>query len=180
MSRNKTPNTVPPRSLTAEQATKIRARIATYSTSDPTKPVNGAPCWLWTRATSYGYGLTSVDGRLIGAHRAAWMAYVGPIPDDPATGRTMQIDHVCGRGADGCVQPAHMEMVTQTENLRRQREARTACGNGHPYVDGSYWTAVGSHGYMTRRCRACQAAASRRYKARLRAEALARKATPAE
>lgn len=75
------------------------------------------PCWVWQWAkTPKGYG-TIAFGREDGvqrwqpAHRYFYEQHVGPIPDG------YQIDHLC-RFHD-CVNPAHLEVVTQAENIRR-------------------------------------------------------------
>ena len=39
-------------------------------------------CWLWTGGgNTNGYGATIAGGQVMGAHRMAWMAAHGPIPD---------------------------------------------------------------------------------------------------
>ena len=69
-------------------------------------------CWLWTRALQpAGYGRISVNGRLIYTHRAAYEAFVGPIPEG------MDIDHLCR--VRSCCNPDHLEPVTRRENLLR-------------------------------------------------------------
>jgi len=87
-------------------------------------------CWNWTASKLWnGYGqwnlpraLTS-GVRLRRAHRLAYELEVGPIPDG------MVLDHLCNNRA--CVNPSHLEVVTQAENLRRAGERRTHCRNGH-------------------------------------------------
>jgi hypothetical protein len=66
------------------------------------------PCWIWQGATvGTGYGWW----RRRYAHRVAYEAAHGPIP------KGMQIDHLCG--VKTCINPDHLEAVTQGENLRR-------------------------------------------------------------
>lgn len=49
-------------------------------------------CWLWTAATTDGYGSFWLAGRQQAAHRVAYEMFVGLIPDG------MTIDHVQERG----------------------------------------------------------------------------------
>lgn len=83
-------------------------------------------CWTWTASIgSHGYGQLHVDGAPRLAHRLSYEHFIGPIAAD------MVIDHLCRNTA--CVNPVHLEVVDQRENLRRQAEARTRCSNGHPF-----------------------------------------------
>lgn len=56
------------------------------------------------------------------AHRTAYRLYVGEIPAG------LDIDHLCR--TTWCVNPAHLEPVTRSENLRR---AYPACRRGHEF-----------------------------------------------
>jgi hypothetical protein len=58
-------------------------------------------------------------------HRVSYEAFVGPIPDG------FVIDHLCRNRR--CVNPAHLEAVTQAENARRRGWKRTICLRGHPF-----------------------------------------------
>ncbi len=75
-------------------------------------------CWRWTahldRKT--GYGRLLVDGGMVGAHRIAYQLLVGPIPEG------LDLDHLCRNKA--CVNPDHLEPVTQQENIRRGKSAK--------------------------------------------------------
>jgi hypothetical protein len=61
------------------------------------------------------------------AHIAAWVAANGPVPDG------MVIDHLCARR--NCRALHHLEVVTQSENLKRRswryKVARKTCPKGH-------------------------------------------------
>lgn len=81
-------------------------------------------CWLWLGADqSNGYGHFSVGRRTVLAHRWAYERFVGPIPSG------LHIDHLCR--VRTCVNPAHLEAVTLTENNRRSKPIRRHCPHGH-------------------------------------------------
>jgi hypothetical protein len=77
-------------------------------------------CWMWRGAISTGgYGRIGGEGAyLLQAHRVAYELFVGPIPDG------LHIDHLCRVRA--CVNPEHLEAVTQAENNLRSWAARKA------------------------------------------------------
>lgn len=72
-------------------------------------------CWTWTGALTEGYGRIKWGGRLDMAHRVVYAILVGPVPDG------LQLDHLCRNRA--CVNPAHLEPVTQAVNMQRAAEA---------------------------------------------------------
>lgn len=81
------------------------------------KRVRKRRCWKWTGAiTETGYGVLQVNGRKTYAHRFVYERLIGRIPVG------LVIDHLCR--VRSCVNPAHMEPVTNEENLRRGVEAR--------------------------------------------------------
>lgn len=91
-------------------------------------------CWLWTGATAgEGYGRIRTRARYSApAHRLAYEWLVGPI------GPGLEPDHLCR--VVRCVNPAHIELVTPSENVRRgtspaaDRARRTHCPQGHEYT----------------------------------------------
>lgn len=67
-------------------------------------------CWLWTAATNAdGYGLFAVHRASKLAHRVAYEATKGPIPDGAL------LRHRCDTPA--CVNPAHLEPGTDLDNM---------------------------------------------------------------
>lgn len=118
-------------------------------------------CWLWQCAYDKdGYALAVLDGKTYRAHRLAYRAWVGPIPDG------LQLDHVRARGCRyrHCINPAHLEPVTGRENKLRgdtvnsKNIVKTRCPKGHPYsVKNTYWRNNKRH------CRECGRARSLAY-----------------
>ncbi|MGW4028263.1 HNH endonuclease signature motif containing protein [Streptomyces sp. NPDC004838] len=101
-------------------------------------------CWEWTgsRGTN-GYGSFPVPGLTAQAHRAAYLLLAGPIPPG------LHLDHLCRNRR--CVNPDHLEPVTQAENNRRAGAARTRCAQGHAYTEANtYRRRTGR-----RNCRQC-------------------------
>ena len=70
-------------------------------------------CWIWIGCVKKnGYGMANIyDHPPDNAHRISYKLFKGDIP------KGMQIDHLCRFKA--CVNPDHLEMVTQKENHRR-------------------------------------------------------------
>ena len=97
-------------------------------------------CWLWTgyiqpNRNGIGYGrfwdgtrLPSGSPKYVTAHRFAYERLIGPIPDG------LLIDHKCINTL--CVNPAHLEPVSNKRNLERQRiSSRNTSG-----FRGVYWS----------------------------------------
>lgn len=107
-------------------------------------------CWIWVGRTRKGYGQFDIDGGSVEAHRYAYELLVGPIPDG------LTLDHVEARGctSKACVNPAHLEPVTQGANARRwfSGHARPRCPRGHDMTDSENVYFERGH----RRCRQCR------------------------
>lgn len=90
-------------------------------------------CWEWTSVKNrFGHGRLWVNGRFESAHRVCHVLFIGPIPEG------LVVDHLCGNPS--CVNPGHLEAVTQRENLLRANTfqaanaAKTHCVSGHEFT----------------------------------------------
>lgn len=106
-----------------------------------------AACWPWAKAVDpLGYGRVWLNGGMRLAHRVVY-ELVAPIPAG------MVLDHLCR--VPRCVNPSHLQPVTQGENVRRgaggrSQRQKTHCPSGHEYTE------VNTYRYSGRRfCRAC-------------------------
>lgn len=122
-------------------------------------------CWLWTGyVNSLGYGRIALPRnggpvRSAQAHRVAYELLVGPIPEG------LVLDHLCRNPS--CVNPAHLEPVSDRENILRgvspsaANAAKDECAKGHRLDDANTYR----HAYRRvsgavaegRQCRACRA-----------------------
>jgi HNH endonuclease/T5orf172 domain len=110
-----------------------------------------------------GYGGFTLNGRKIGAHKAAHLMFVGPVPEG------WHVDHVRDRGCVNrdCVWWEHLEAVPARENLRRGDiwKPRAYCKWGHELTpDNLYWTGPDK---KWRRCKICKDATDRARNRRL-------------
>jgi hypothetical protein len=127
-------------------------------------------CWPWTGfargrpGVPYGRFRTGPDS-VEQAHRVAFRLAGGEIPPG------FTVDHVAARGCTTtlCCNPAHLEAVTNVENLQRgdaisQRwRKRTHCEKGHPLAEGNLTSETGR-----RRCRKCKNESTRERRRRAR------------
>ena len=71
-------------------------------------------CWLWMAArNNFGYGMTSIGKRQMGAHRAAWILFRGEIPSG------LRVLHKCDTPA--CINPDHLFLGTDQDNADDKR-----------------------------------------------------------
>jgi hypothetical protein len=119
-------------------------------------------CWEWAGSTrGSGYGRIFVDRKCERVHRTSYEVFCRPIPDG------LVIDHLCRNTK--CCNPAHLEPVTNRENLVRgdnpisRNVRKIACPQGHPYTGKNLLIIRGR-----RVCHICRNKTNLRYRARVR------------
>ncbi len=129
-----------------------------YTEEDVWAKIEVNDCWDWQGSKINGYGDINFEGKRWKAHRLVWILLVGEIPIG------LVLDHVCRN--KGCVNPDHLEPVTDRENIRRGGGGRkwwefqankTHCPHGHPY-SGDNLIVRQKAKYLNRICRACEVA----------------------
>jgi hypothetical protein len=131
-------------------------------------------CWEWQGSLNpAGYGTFSIDSKSYAAHRLSLFKSV--LNPDAAK----VCDHLCRNPR--CVNPAHLELVTNRENVRRgiagmlnkiKGALVTHCKRGHKYTPENTIPASGR-----RACRTCERDRSKIAKAEARARKRARTAS---
>jgi hypothetical protein len=137
-------------------------------------------CWLWAGTMNAsgpherhwygGYYPLRADGRIarrtIGAHRVAYAAMIGPIPEG------LDVLHHCDQPK--CVNPDHLYAGTHRDNMRDKvargrcngtRLFQIFCNRGHPYDEKNTYIFPGG---LSRRCRTCKNIASARQREQAR------------
>ncbi len=93
---------------------------------------NGCHEWIAVK-NNEGYGQFSINGKMVLSHRFAYQLYKGQIP------KHLQLDHLCHNRV--CVNPNHLEAVTQQANIKRgllgkiihYNTKKTHCKRGHEF-----------------------------------------------
>ena len=114
-------------------------------------------CGKWTASKdSRGYGRFRFNKKMIKAYRFSYELFNKPIQKD------LQIDHLCRNTS--CVNPDHLEVVTQKENMKRgiawdYQRNKTCCPKGHEYSkENTYLSPNGK-----RNCIECRKMAKKRH-----------------
>lgn len=117
---------------------------------------NGCLEWTGTINKS-GYGLISIHGKPVRAHRFAWELVNGPIPPG------LFACHKCDNPP--CCNVEHLFLGTHDDNMvdmavknRSYNGKKTHCPQGHEYTDANTYTWHGD-----RECRECGRASTARY-----------------
>ena len=115
-------------------------------------------CWLFSGHLDIGgYGVFWFNGKNRKAHRFAYEAEVGAIPDG------LFLDHTCRTRS--CCNPRHLRPCTMFEKApAATNRAKTHCLHGHEFNSDNAYVHEGA-----RRCRVCNLRNVHRYNARKRA-----------
>lgn len=114
-------------------------------------------CWLYAGIIhTDGYGLiqAKIAGKwkLLRAHRVVYENMVGEIPPELVS------DHICR--VRSCINPEHIELVSNALNVARGHTRLTHCINGHEFTKAN--TMLHKNGRW-RRCRTCVNKQTREY-----------------
>lgn len=116
-------------------------------------------CWYWIGARNNGgYGMVAktfagVQKNQL-AHRVMYTLFYGAIPDNKV------VDHICNTPA--CVNPRHLQCISQDANMARSLTAATAvnrrkryCKHGHEYTIENTYNRQREGRKPERDCRTC-------------------------
>lgn len=115
-------------------------------------------CWNWLGGKGLGgYGRFWLNKKMVSAHHFSYKQYKGKIPQG------LVMDHSCKNPS--CVNPDHLEAVTQRENVLRGtglsaiNSRKTHCIRGHEFnVQNTYIRENGM-----RNCRMCHLQRIKKY-----------------
>lgn len=143
--------------MTNEQRFKSKIYVSTFLIEGR---LELGPCWLWRGARDKdGYSSFTVEGMKVRAHKW-YFEFVN-------NRKVILLDHLCRRRS--CVNPLHLEEVSNQENLLRSsitfasmNLSKTHCVNGHEFtIENTY---IRRNGCRT--CRKCSMLKQRMYRAR--------------
>lgn len=121
-------------------------------------------CIIWDGSKDgKGYGKVMFNYKSYRAHRVMYERHIGTIPEG------MVIDHLCRNKS--CVNPKHLEPVTQRENIHRgvgvvgspsNNAQKTHCKRGHEFTPENTLVYMRNEHETQRRCRTCMRAYQRK------------------
>lgn len=127
-------------------------------------PEPNTGCWLWGGFVApNGYGSYWADGTNCHAHR-----YI-KLKEQELESSELVVDHLCK--TRDCVNPEHLDLVTQKENIKRgdtgthpntgsHNRNKTRCPQGHEYsLDNTFVVPKTGH----RKCITCKRERNREY-----------------
>ncbi len=88
-------------------------------------------CWLWRGTLVKGYGMFSIKGKNVLAHRISYQF------TNESVDNSLELDHLCR--IRKCVNPKYLEQVTHKENVLRGHSPMAislrfgCCKRGHPF-----------------------------------------------
>lgn len=114
-------------------------------------PMDANGCWPWVGSVNNGgYGQFQFNGKYGMAHKYSYLLYKGDIV------APLTVDHLCRNRR--CVNPSHMEIVTNKENILRGfspsalNSRKTQCLRGHKYSSANTYLDKLGHRF----CRKCK------------------------
>lgn len=105
-------------------------------------------CWPWEGAVinkRYKYGSFFFRGRKTTAQRVSYILHIGEIPAE------LEVDHTCNN--PNCVNPAHLQAITKSQNLSKRSITKKICWRGHPLSGDN--VVLEKEGKV-RRCKICR------------------------
>jgi hypothetical protein len=120
-------------------------------------------CWVWVKGKRWqGYGGFQFKRKRLYAHIVSYNIFKGEIPAE------YTVDHLCRNHA--CINPAHLEAVTQTVNKLRGigfaalKARQVDCIHGHSLSGENLYITPNGH----RSCRKCRAIREKIRRAKLK------------
>ena len=115
-------------------------------------------CWNWTASLDrFGYGQFRYGKTMARAHRISYFIHKKELPSN------IFLDHTCRNKK--CVNPDHLEPVTNYENLKRGNHNmnKQVCKRGHPIDIGNPNTYI-QPSNKQRSCRMCNKERKQKYR----------------
>lgn len=99
---------MPTTTYTDKDVARFSAKVQIPAADDITQP-----CWTWVGAKhskNRGYGKFRLGGRVMNAHKAAYLLFIGDVEAGKVLG------HQCNN--EQCSNPFHLKPESQSENMK--------------------------------------------------------------